>query len=204
MRYFGWLHDLSDDSLAQVRRHSDDLEGKNYLLKQAVPLASIFPPKATYQLAEDRGIKLADSIPNLVGLQLISDKLKDVLNQETEGTLEFLPIQLRDQKSRIVDRPYFIANSLKMVSCLDMQRTQAKMSNIIKTDVMKFDNLVLDESKIPSDLKLFRLAGKAGFLIIREDLVQTIKDGGFTGVHFEAMEHFATDRKLLRRPELMG
>jgi len=204
MKYLGWLHELDDDSLAQVRRDSDDLEGKNYLLTAGVPLASLFSSTVTYQLSDEHGIKLADSIPNLLGVCFVSETLKTVLARETGNAIEYLPVQLRDPKGRTVSSRYYIANVLGTVDCLDLGQSQVKMSNIIKTSILKFDKLVLDESKIPPEQKIFRLGGKTDFLIVREDLVQALREAGCTGCRFELMERFSTDRKLLRRPELMG
>jgi hypothetical protein len=78
------------------------------------------------------------------------------------------------------------------------------MSSLVTTDVLRFDALVLDVAKIPPDVRLFRLGGRRDFLVVREDLAGAITGAGATGLFFEPMDRFATDRRLARRLELIG
>ena len=190
MNFYPWEDDEDDDSLAWIEENPDKLDQQMYKLKDGIPCADWFPPGQIFKLASGRGIRLADSIPNVLALVFASAKLKALLEKDSDARFEFLPIQIRDLKKRIVKAPYHIANLLDIVECVDKKRSDFEMQLIIKDQVDHFRRLVLDERKIPKGKKIFRLAEKTRLIIVREDLMQAIRDSGCTGAAFRNIEDF--------------
>ena len=104
--------------------------------------------------------------------------------------IEYLPIRIRNQKKQIVQRSYWIANVLRVVDCADMKRSEFEMSEISKKLVWRFSRLVLDESRIPDDAPIFRLANQPKLVLVREDLFGDFLDADITGVMFVDLENF--------------
>jgi hypothetical protein len=200
VKYYPWVEDDEDDSFAWITKDSDFLMHcmDSYLLYEGVSVKSWFPTDTVFQLDDDHGIRLADSIPNTLHLLIVSEKLKQVLGEKSGADIEFLPVHIRNHKGRIVKEPYFIANILGTVECVDRQRSRFDTSEIRPDQVFTFFRLALDESKIPSDATLFRLKEQTDLVIIREDLGKDILRAGGDGMIFQEMDDYGREWGRLR------
>ncbi|RKH46210.1 imm11 family protein [Corallococcus sicarius] len=194
MSYYPWVRDDEDESFAWMDAlRKDPMDGNGYLLTKGVPCKDWFPEGLIFDLSKERGSKLTDSIPNTSALLVVSAKLKGILEKETpQGTIEFLPVRLRTPRKKTLDTPYFIANVLGTVACMDAKKSDFTMDSIIKDQVQRFRRLVLQEKKIPKDAKIFRLAEQSRLILIREDLGQTIIDEDCTGMIFQELEDYGS------------
>ncbi|WP_157774697.1 imm11 family protein [Melittangium boletus] len=189
------MNDDEDESFAWLDSHrKEELDGKGYLLNEGVPCKDWFPEGLIFDLSKERGSKLTDSIPNTFALLVVSARLKGLLEKETpQGTIEFLPVRLRTPRKKVLDAPYFIANVLGTVACMDVKKSDFTMGRIIKDQVQHFRRLVLQEEKIPKNAKIFRLAERSRLILIREDLGQTIVDEDCTGMIFQELEDYGSE-----------
>lgn len=101
---------------------------------------------------------------------------------------------------------YLIANIANKVDCVNHQKSkleyfypdeikeQAKEFNTDKTinfnDIDLITSLVLDETKIPTDMKIFRLYDQPNILVFHEDIVKAIKKEGLSGFVFVPLEKY--------------
>jgi hypothetical protein len=194
MRYFPWLHDDEDDSFAWIMDTPNELMEKDYLLRKGNPCKDWFPEGLVFDLSKDHGAKLTDCIPNTDRLLIVSEKLKGVLeSQAPEDPIEFLPIRLRNPKKKMVAAPYFIANLLGTVPCLNKSMSKFTMNAILKNQVSWFEHLVLDEERIPKKKKLFRLEEKTTLIITREDLAREILKTSCNGMMFIPVEDYGQE-----------
>jgi hypothetical protein len=200
MRYFPWVGDDEDDAFAWITKKSDFLMHcmDSYLLHEGVSVKSWFPTDSVFQLSDDYGIKLTDSIPNTLNLQIVSEKLKRVLEEKSGAQLEFLPVHIRDHKNRLIPEPYFIVNPLGTVECVDRERSKFRNSAIRPDQVFRFYRLALDTAKIPSEAKLFRLKEQTDLIIVRQDLADDILIAGCDGMIFQLMESYGEEWGALR------
>lgn len=200
LRYFPWVNDDEDDAFAWVTKKSDFLMRcmDSYLLHEGVSVKSWFPTDSVFQLSDDYGVKLTDAIPNTLHLLIISEKLKGVLEQKSGADIEFLPVHIRNHKGCIIDAPYFIANPLGTVECVDEARSKFRRSSIRPDQVFRFYRLALDAAKIPPDAKLFRLKEQNDLIIIRQDLADDILRAGCDGMLFQLMESYGEEWGALR------
>jgi hypothetical protein len=200
MRYFPWVDDDEDDSFAWITQDSDFLMHcmDSYLLHEGVSVKSWFPTDTVFQLADDYGIKLTDSIPNTLHLLIVSDKLKGILEEKSGAPIEFLPVRIRNHKGRIIPEPYFIANPLGTVECVDRERSKFDTSAIRPDQVFTFFRLALDSARIPPDAKLFRINEQRDLIIVRQDLADDILLAGCDGMLFQLMESYGQEWGALR------
>ncbi|OJH34180.1 imm11 family protein [Cystobacter ferrugineus] len=195
MSYYPWVNDEEDESFAWLDSHrKEELDGKGYLLKEGVPCKDWFPEGLIFDLSKEGGSKLTDSIPNTSALLVVSEKLRGILERETaKGTIEFLPVRLRTPRKKVLDAPYFIANVLGTVACMDAKKSDFTMDPISKDQVHRFRRLVLQEKKIPKDTKIFRLAERSRLILVRENLGQTILDEDCTGMFFQELDDYGSE-----------
>ncbi|MFE8599039.1 imm11 family protein [Archangium violaceum] len=195
MNYYPWLHDDEDRSLAWITYAPDVLRDhpKEHQLSEGVSVKGWYPADVEMELSDQRGIKLADSVPNIMSLLIVSEKLKALMEERSGAQLEFLPVRLRDQKQRLVQKPYYVMNVLGTVECVDLERSKFRRSHIIPERIFRFFHLILDESKIPPDKKIFRLKEDPSLVIIREDLCEDILRAKVEGVMFLEMDEYGKE-----------
>jgi len=193
MEYFIWIEDEADNALAWAMKSPREMGQKEYQLSEGVSVQAWFPQDMTFQLSDERGIRLADAIPNIMRLMIVSQRLKDLLEQSSGARFEFFPVKIRNRKGRLEKAPYFVANLLESVSCLDAAQSDFVPDALAKGQVMYFKKIALDTSKIPEDAKIFRLGEKLNMFIVRKDLAQAMVNGDFTGVQFQFLEDFGKE-----------
>ncbi|NOK02202.1 MULTISPECIES: DUF1629 domain-containing protein [Myxococcus] len=195
MSYYPWVDDDEDESFAWLdSSRKEELDGRGYLLTEGVRCEEWFPKGLVFDLSKEGGSTLTDSIPNTFGMLVVSEKLKGILEQETPAdSIEYLPIRLRTPRKKVLTTPYYIANVLGTVACMDAKKSDFSMSSIVKTQVRRFRRLALNEKKIPKDVKIFRLAEQTSLILVREDLGQRIVDEDCLGVLFQELEDFGSE-----------
>ncbi|WIG93268.1 DUF1629 domain-containing protein [Myxococcus sp. SDU36] len=195
MSYYPWVHDDEDESFAWLdASRKEELDGRGYLLSEGVRCAEWFPKGLVFDLSKERGSTLTDSIPNSFGMRVVSEKLKGILEQETPAdSIEYLPIRLRTPRRKVLTTPYYIANVLGTVACMDAKKSDFDMNDILKNQVLYFRRLVLNEKKIPKDVKLFRLAEQTRLILVRGDLGKRLVDEDCLGVLIQELEDFGSE-----------
>lgn len=194
MPYYVWTEDDEDDGWARIDQPPADIKQNKWKLNEGESAKDWFPPEVEFQLSKDYGVKLADSIPNTIWLYIVSEHLKNAIEAQIKPEdVEFFPVQIRNQKKRTVDKSYYLMNVLRTVPCFDKAKSKYRMDSIIKDQVDRVTYLVLDESKIPGDAKLFRLAEKLNLVVVREDFAGAILDAGCNGIFFQYLDDFGKE-----------
>ncbi|MFP2926890.1 imm11 family protein [Pyxidicoccus sp. 3LG] len=160
----------------------------DWQMTEGVPLRNSLREAATLRLASGRGDMLCDFVPNLSMALILSEPAVELLRAEgvaADEVIEYLPITLLDKRGRPTRVRYYLVNPLLKVACMD-----AKASEFLKSSggekVLSVERLVLEQERIPSDAKLFRLDECTEVIVIRSDLVQRIQEAGLTGLVVKA------------------
>ncbi len=197
MKYYVWSR-IQNEELAWLERFPEEIERKNYLYDKGIPLTEIFPPNLIYPMAIDSGIRIVDNMPNTLGLKIISEKVKTVLEEHSTSECEFLPIKIENHKGRFVKELFYIANFLESVPCLDKDKSEFVIDALDKTQMDHISHLFLDESKIPDDFDLFRLSEMNTLILIREDLKTKLEEAELSGLNFIELDEYG---KQYREPD---
>ncbi|GAA4278314.1 imm11 family protein [Aquimarina mytili] len=133
----------------------------------------------------DKLNQLADNLYG-TGYPVVSDKLKSFLEKKIDSKhIEFLPVTLIDQQKRNIPGEYYLINALRVVDCIDIEASGVVWNPLEPSEIMHYEKgLELQESKIPENLKLFRLKKHSSTIIVRSDLVTEIEQTGFSGLYF--------------------
>src|ERR1043165_3123160 len=131
MDYYPWLHDDEDDSFAWIDRSPQEMMEKEYKLKLGIPARNWFPSDVIYELDINRGVKLTDSLGNNLNLMFVAPRLQDLLAHEApRANVEYLAVNIKNHKQKLVKPPYAIANLLDCVECVDREHSDYTIDEI--------------------------------------------------------------------------
>jgi len=184
---FAWSEDDSDASLAWITKPPKALDRQDWKVATGYPSTSWFPADVTFDLARDKGDKLADAIPTAIYLLVLSEKLAGLLARESAARWETFPIKLKHNK-KVLEPRYVVANLLDVSPCVDLEKSAFERSQVIPAEIDFFDRLVIDPSKVPADRKIFRMKEQPRTILVRDDLVAAIRAAGCTGLSFVPAE----------------
>ena len=161
-----------------------DVPDGDWNLYEGLPLGPGFDPSITWCIAPGSGNIIGDFVKNLGDMPILSRRARDLFEAEGIGgkDVEYLPFVLKNKKARVVSgTEYCLANPLHNVVCLDKAR--AKFKAISDGSVAVINVLELDPTKIPADLKIFRLGDYPRMILLRSDFIERIKAAGLTGFY---------------------
>ena len=87
MNYFPWENEIDDD-LASISKIPSEINDDLWKLDEGISCTDWFPEDLVFELDPNSGIKLGDAIPNSLGICVVNDKLRSIL-EEFESSFEF-------------------------------------------------------------------------------------------------------------------
>jgi hypothetical protein len=196
MGYRPWLHAEDHEALAWIEEQPPELEEDDYRLSEGLPARGWFPGSLRFTLSRDSGVRVADSIPNVLSLLIVSDRLKQALEVRANSKIEFLPVSILNKKKRPLVEPYYVANLLGSIACMDREKSEFKMNAVLKDQVLWFARLVLDEPRIPPKANLFRLREQMDLVLVRDDLADVLAK--FTGLRLPPLDEYGAEYRRRR------
>ncbi len=124
---------------------------------------------------------------NLGQILLFHKEIKDAIEAVCPQDIEFFQVHTKSNKADRND--YFAMNIVNRIDCIDTKQSQFIEDYGFLT---KFTSLVLDETKIPSEVKIFTVDKTfPGFPpIFREEIVQIFRDRKVKGAKFTPIKEF--------------
>lgn len=174
-----------DPRLAYIENIGSNVYDKSKMTA-GVSLKKDFSKATTFNLSEDGGDMLADFVDNTSGVLIASSTARAVLESEgvKDAEAEYLPFTLKDKRGRPTRSEFFVVNLLRKVACMDQDKSDFTQSPVNKTKILGVSSLTVVSSKIPKDVKLFRLGEHPRVIVIRSNLVKRIKAEKLTGLSF--------------------
>lgn len=162
-----------------------DLEGvdKVYAMMDGESFANIFPSTAAFHFdpAYKRDTLLVDSLINIEGMLVCSQRLKDFIESHHPDKVEYLPVAIYDHKDKPVSEPYFIVHPIDPVDCIDFDKSDLVWSALDKTSLLHVQHLELDQTKVPATRLLFRATAHTARVILKREFALQIEKAGFKG-----------------------
>lgn len=165
---------------------------KGWRLKEGLPLAAEFPPKATLVFTPNfpKQRKLVDFQPNVLDLLIVSPRVQELVQSLGIQNAEFLPVAIRDHKKKVVAPDYAILNLVGSEDAIDLDHSKVDMDPIVDGDVSRVLKLALNRKAIRPDAKMFRCARRTFLILVREDVRAAFEKAGFSGCKFVPAEGF--------------
>lgn len=188
MGYMIWQNDYQEGFAVITSPDVDDA----WELDEGVPRLATWPDDLECGMDDSNptDIELSD---NLYGTEfnLVSSRVKEIIEAEVEpGQVEFLPVKIRNHKGRIEKAPYYLLHPLECVECIDIDASGVQWNEITADLIATMDGLVLDEDKIPTDQKIFRLKYLGFVVLVRDDLIEKLEQAGLKGIEFLETEGY--------------
>ncbi|GEM_PF-4211671 len=172
---------------------------KDSELRLGEPLLKKWPNGAYCEVIDGDPKKpvFADSLINIYKQLIISERLKNSLQELVTGDIEFLPVRLKEG-TKDFGLTYYIVHLLNLPDCLDPKASGARMSNIVKTKVKEIKKLVfIDDPK----RDLFRPVNYGDATIISLELAGALSRQRFSGISWRLLfDHPRTDESRKKDP----
>ncbi len=149
-----------------------------------------FIPKITITLNNDSRMgNMTDhlSIDEARGL-VFSERLRDLLQNIAVDNIQYFDLDIVDPKTEDIYTNYKIANIIGLVDCVNKNESDLKYFN--SGNIKRIRKLILDEGKIPSELKVFRLSIRSTLTIVHQSVKDDIINAGITGCVFYKVEKY--------------
>jgi hypothetical protein len=131
-------------------------------------------------------------------LPVYSPRLKAVMEGLGLGEIQYLPLRVRDEHGGGELLGYHIANYLRVIDCLDRERSAYQVwtrDNLLfweqtpwKLGTFRDVTKAVVDSRVIGDVPLFRLWGWTMIVVVREDVKREIERAQITGCRFSAIE----------------
>ena len=192
MDYFPWINDDNDEDLAWVMSMPPEIDKKSYLILEDKEIGEWLPPEIVVNISADKGIFIADFLPTVIGLHILSKKLRDILTEEAGSDFNFYPVVLKNAKGRVEKKEYFLAHLKRTLDCVDKTKSDIAYSPINPERAHRIRKLYLDEERIPDDVKIFKLKEKPRLWLTRKDLALKIyrENNNCRGMLFIKLEDY--------------
>lgn len=164
----------------------------DYELLRGISRKSDFPSDACFEMNENfpDNLQFQDGLFNRNDVLIISQKLKDFLEEEKLKNNEFLPVSIINHKGRKCKEKYYILHQVNLQDCIDLDKTIAKVNNMDPGELMYVKKMYIEEAKIDPDVAIFRMARYPFVVIIKRDLAEKIRKADFTGLYFGEIEEY--------------
>jgi hypothetical protein len=181
--YLVWRPGTMKDGICKLK----GLTGvpKSFQINSGVPRLQGWPAEAAAAMDPNfpKDLGLADSLDG-ANFLVISGKAKQLIEQETAGKIEFLPVKIINHKGRVASEDYFVVNPLDVVDCIDKDASSVDLDTLNKDMIDGCAQLVLKENVIPQESKIFRTKFWSGRILIRRELAQKMQKAGLTCMNF--------------------
>ncbi len=157
----------------------------DFRLNKGIPLERDFHEDVAFHMHPDfpNDLLLVDNLLNSDMVIVAHQRLKDLLQARNILHLEYLPVNIIDHKNRkISSQQYYIIHAINPVDCIDGDQSVFTRSLINRENIASFEQLVIDEARIPADRQIFRLKGFWKIILIRRDLAEELDKEGFSGL----------------------
>jgi hypothetical protein len=164
----------------------------DYQLVMGVSVADGFPADVLVRMNPDVKDRLAlgDSLMSPNNSLLVNDRVRELFAAQGVTNVEWLPLKVLNHKGKPVKDKYFVANILTLVDCIDTKKSVVKWNDIDPELIAAATKLVVDPSKLPTDVKIFRPVHLDFEILIHRSLAQAIEAKKLTGFQFREVDAY--------------
>jgi len=133
---------------------------------------------------KNTSLPLPDYVSPSAGIPLFSRALAKVFIETGVDSIEYFDASITNQSTGECTE-YLAANILRLVECVDRERSEYSPSFGSDLLIGDFDHLEIDESKIQGE-RLFRLAERSLLALVHSEVKAAIEKAGLRGMTFVA------------------
>lgn len=166
----------------------------DYKLMSGHSVTPDWPGDVSFTMDPDfkKRIKLSDNLVNSNDFLVASEPLQRFLQAEAVPEVQYLPVTIFNHKKKVEQDAYAIVNPVGLQDCVDLNASMVVMNSINPNYISIVKRLVVDESKISPESRLFRVKGLDTLIFFRRELADKIRTRGFTGIEFAEISSYKT------------
>ncbi len=120
--------------------------------------------------------------------EIFSNKAVELLKAMNIENIELIDFEIYDPEQDKIYDDYKVVNIVGVVDCVDLDRSNLRF---YQSGNIKFiRKLALDESKIPEEVKIFRLEKFKLLIVVHDDIKKAFEAAGITGCVFYHPEDY--------------
>lgn len=119
---------------------------------------------------------------------VFSGRLREQLHNLGVDNVQYFDLEIRNPGDGSVYTDYKLANIVGHVDCVNTEQSELKFFD--NGDIKRIRKLVLDEEKIPPELKIFRLSNRRTLTVVHESIRNAFNSAGITGCVFYEPEDY--------------
>lgn len=181
---------VDQDNDADLSGETNIELGGQLSFEEGVSNAGIKIPKITLTLDSDSHLgNMTDhlSISETYGL-VFSSRLRELFGNIGVENIEYYDFEIVNPKNGKKYSDYKIANVVGLVDCVDTEKSDLKYFD--DGDIKRIRKMFLDESKIPPELRVFRLTKMPIVTVVHQSIKDAITEAGITGCVFRRPEEY--------------
>lgn len=158
----------------------------HYRLLRGVRLAEGFPGNVRFRMNDNfpENLQLEDVLANRRSVILAGSRFTEFFSAEKLKNVEILPVATLDHKGNPVKDRYSIIHPVELQDCIDRDASDIEMNRINPKLIGKVRELVVDESRIDPEVKLFRMESLPFLPVVERSFAETMLAQGFSGFRF--------------------
>lgn len=163
-------------------------------MHHGVPQKENFPDNGCFQMSPDfpKDKKFADVLNNIDGFFVVSKQLMEfLLSEKALKQNEVFKVNILNHKRKQENVQYFIIHQINNPRCADESQCIGIKSKLLPETYVVLSKLVLDETKIDSEVAIFRPAEYTERPFFRRDIADKIETAGFSGIEFFEIEGYS-------------
>jgi hypothetical protein len=114
---------------------------------------------------------------------IVSAKVRQVLEARAPSQVQFLPVELSVERA-LPPITYWLVNTLRVLECYHPKLSKWKVLSVPSKTWWSFSKLVIDRSRVPENIAIFREVHCSTPIIIRTELRRALEVAGVTGAQF--------------------
>lgn len=118
---------------------------------------------------------------------VVSERFRKLLKEKAPGHAQFFKAEVTGPKKQVAmlapALPYHVVNWLHVVDCIDMKKSEYDADDDGEGEYL-FSRVVLDATRVPEDVLIFRLRQDETTTMIDAALAKKIRKAGITGPQF--------------------
>lgn len=128
--------------------------------------------------------KVYDFVTNILDIRIISERVRRIVLELAPDDVEFLPVTLMDHQGDVASREHFIMNVLSRRDVIDLERSDVRMSALLKWEINRVRKLVLKDEINLEGSRVFRPEHLRVNTMIDATLHEAFLAAGLTGCDF--------------------
>lgn len=186
MKYYRLLPDgerIGDVVCRSIESYQSEFHVDNEYVLNEGRYISTWDENFVFEYDPNEGTVFSDYITNDLGWILISEKMKRVMQDAGEVSIQFLPVVIKNKETNETHHQYSVLNVTQLTDALDLNNSEYKEFKTTDHTMLLVKKFAILKAKVAGK-HVLRLLNQDGPLFCSEAVVSSLTHAGVTGCDF--------------------